>query len=128
MDKVVHFEIPVEDFERAKEFYTKAFDWKLESYPKMEYVIARSVEIDEKTHMPKQPGAINGGMLKRKSPINNPVITINVEDIDKSIELIKKSCGEIVMDKFQVGDFGLSAYFKDSEGNILGIWQELKKH
>ena len=27
MDKVVHFEIPVDDATRAREFYGSAFDW-----------------------------------------------------------------------------------------------------
>jgi catechol 2,3-dioxygenase-like lactoylglutathione lyase family enzyme len=30
MDKVVHFEIPVDDRERAREFYRSAFDWQLD--------------------------------------------------------------------------------------------------
>ena len=29
MDKVVHFEIPVDDAARAREFYGSAFDWDL---------------------------------------------------------------------------------------------------
>jgi len=29
MDKVVHFEIPVDDAARAKEFYRTTFDWEL---------------------------------------------------------------------------------------------------
>ena len=29
MDKVVHFEIPVDDAARAREFYASAFEWEL---------------------------------------------------------------------------------------------------
>jgi len=124
MDKVVHFEIPADNTERARKFYTQTFNWEMNSIPEMKYTIIHTTEIDEKM-MPKEKGAINGGMLQRQHPITNPVITINVEDINLTIEKIKKNGGEIVHDKFQVGNMGLSAYFKDTEGNILGLWQNL---
>lgn len=36
-----------------------------------------------------------------------------------------KNNGKIVHDKFNVGDMGYAAYFKDTEGNILELWQNL---
>lgn len=39
MNKVVHFEIPVDDLERAQKFYKSVFGWKMESLPEMEYNI-----------------------------------------------------------------------------------------
>ena len=125
MDKVVHFEIPVDQVERAEKFYNKVFGWKLEKYPEMEYTIVRTVDVDEKM-MPKEAGVINGGMMKRNDKIKNPVITINVKNIDDAMSKIKKSGGKIIMDKFKVGDMGISAYFQDTENNILGLWQNLK--
>ena len=56
----------------------------------------------------------------------NAVITINVKNIDDAMSKIKKSGGKIIMDKFKVGDMGISAYFQDTENNILGLWQNLK--
>lgn len=35
---------------------------------------------------------------------------------------------KIAMDIVPVGDFGLYARFEDTEGNIMGIWQDVKKH
>ncbi len=127
MDKVVHFEIPADDTARAKRFYETAFGWAVESYPEFDYHGLITVQRDEKTRLPKEAGAINGGMMKRRSPINNPVITINVEDMDRAVEKVKKSGGKIVREKMSVGGMGLAAYFEDSEGNVLGLWQELKK-
>jgi len=43
-----------------------------------------------------------------------------------SMKKVKKMGGEIVREKFQVGDMGYAAYFKDTEGNIIGLWQEIK--
>ena len=125
MDKVIHFEIPVDDMKRAEGFYKKVFGWNVEFVPEMNYILLRTTEIDE-DKMPKEAGAINGGMIKRNDTIKNPVITINVENIKKALENIKKNGGNVVMEPFQVGDMGLAAYFKDTEGNVLGIWQNLK--
>lgn len=73
----------------------------------------------------QEPGAINGGMMKRQPPLNSPVITINVENIEDAMKNIKKMGGEIVMGKIEVADMGYAAYFKDTEGNIIGIWQKI---
>lgn len=39
MDKVVHFEVPYDDLERAKKFYIDVFGWKIQSMPEMNYNI-----------------------------------------------------------------------------------------
>ncbi len=77
MDKVVHFEIPVDDLERAKKFYKSIFGWKMESLTEMEYILIETTPVDEKG-MPEEPGAINGGMMKRQSPVSSPLVTISV--------------------------------------------------
>lgn len=125
MDKVVHFEIPSDDIERARKFYKNIFGWKMDSMPDMEYILIGTTPVDE-NGMPTETGAINGGMMKRQSPIISPVITISVENIDNALKNIKKMGGEMIRGKMQVGDMGYSAYFKDTEGNILGLWETIK--
>lgn len=125
MDNVVHFEIPAEDTQRAAEFCKKAFGWQIDAVPEMKYTIVRTVEVDDK-FMPKESGAINGGIMNRNSVVKSPVITINVKNIEEAAEKIKQNGGEVVMQKFKVGDMGYAAYFKDTEGNILGLWEILK--
>ena len=125
MDRVVHFEIPVDDLDRAQEFYKGVFDWKMNSMPGAGYVLIGTTATDEKG-MPKEPGAINGGMLKRTGPIKSPVITISVPNIDESLGTVKAHGGKVAMDKFKVGEIGLSAYVEDTEGNVIGLWQELR--
>ena len=126
MDKIVHFEIPFDDAERAKKFYSDVFAWQITPYPEMNYNIVRTVEVDDK-QMPKESGAINGGMMKRGEVVKSPVLVINVANIDESIGKIKQSGGKILQDKMNVGDMGILAYFQDCEGNVLGLWQELKQ-
>lgn len=122
MDKVVHFEIPADNLVRAKKFYQETFGWQLQDVPDMSYTMVRTTETDEKW-MPKEPGAINGDMLKRNEAVPVPSFAIDVENLEEAIEKVKKSGGVIIKGKTSVGPMGFIAYFKDTEGNILSLWQ-----
>jgi hypothetical protein len=121
--KVVHFEIPADNVEHAKVFYEKAFGWNISKYPGMEYHGVVTTPVDQKTQMPIEPGAINGGMTKRQEPVRNTVITVDVVDIDSILKAVEKLGGKTVQKKQPVADMGFTAYFKDTEGNIVGLWQ-----
>ena len=122
MDKVVHFEIPADNVERATKFYKETFNWKITPVPEMNYTLLGTVEVDQ-NNMPKESGAINGGLMERSFGIKGPVITINVDNIDLSIEKIQKLGGKIIQSKMEVPNIGYIAYFQDTEGNILGLIQ-----
>jgi len=122
MDKVVHFEVPFDDGERATTFYREAFGWNLDSMPQYQYTMVRTTETDEQGR-PTEPGAINGGMLGRQGPITAPVITIGVEDLDAALAKIEKLGGKVAIGRNPVGSMGFSAYFHDTEGNLIGLWQ-----
>jgi uncharacterized protein len=73
---------------------------------------------------PTEPGYINGGMTSRSSlPASGPVLTIGVDDIDATLIKIEETGGSRLGEKVRVGDMGFAAYFTDSEGNVLGLWQ-----
>ena len=62
MDKVVHFHLPIDDINRAKEFYQKNFGWKImDTGMEKNYHLITTVATDDKG-MPKEPGAINGAL------------------------------------------------------------------
>ena len=124
MDKVVHFEIPADDMDRAQRFYSTAFGWTANSPPGLKYAMVHTTDTDQHG-MPYKAGAINGGILPRKAPVTSPVITINVTNIDEAIVRVEKAGGQLAHPKFQVRKFGLSAYVKDTEGNVIGLWQSL---
>ena len=119
--RVVHFEIPFEDQDRAHAFYAEAFGWALVPLPEMHYVLATTGPSDQGP--PSEPGFINGGLLQRGSPVTGPVLTLEVEDIDASLEQVERLGGSTVSSKEQVGEMGFSAYFTDPEGNLMGLWQ-----
>jgi hypothetical protein len=119
---VVHFEIPADDVSRAQEFYRSAFDWEINSMPEMEYAILGTTPTNDQG-MPAEPGAINGGMFQRQDDLPTPMITIAVDDIDQALKTIGSLGGSTVRAKEPVADMGFAAYFKDTEGNLLGLWQ-----
>lgn len=120
--RVVHFEIPFDDAERAQGFYREAFDWSLDSMPDMGYTLIRTGPAGE-DGMPAEPGYIGGGMLARQDPVQVPLVVIDVEDIDAMLEKIGQLGGSTVLARQPVGDMGWAAYFKDPEGNVIGLWQ-----
>jgi predicted enzyme related to lactoylglutathione lyase len=125
MDKVVHFEIPVDDRARAKEFYTSVFDWDLKDNDMgggMVYISAMTVAVDERMY-PKEPGAINGGIMNRTPDTPGPVITIQVDSIDDALKKVEAGGGATVQPRTEIPNMGAFAYFKDSEGNTMGLWE-----
>lgn len=130
MDKVVHFEIPVDDLARAKKFYSSIFGWELEDYPMpegMKYTGIVTTPMDKNSHMPKEPGAINGGMLQRNQFIRAPVVAINVNSVDEYINKVAAAGGKMVSPKVEIEGMGYYAYVTDSENNVIGLWENLKK-
>jgi len=120
--EVVHFEIPADNTKRARTFYEKTFGWKMNIVPEMDYTLVTTGPADGEG-MPKAPGYIGGGIGPRDGPLKVPVVTIMVDDIEAAAKTIQKNGGKMVRGKVQVGDMGFAAYFTDSEGNVLGLFQ-----
>ncbi len=128
MDKVVHFEIEADNLKRAVKFYRDVFGWNIfnSQMPGVEYFLVHSGPTDKKG-MAKEPGFINGGIQKRIGQVKNgAIIVMNVKNLNASLKKIQKKGGKVVMPKMKVGDMGLYARVTDTEGNIIGIWQDLK--
>jgi uncharacterized protein len=123
--RIVHFEIPFDDGDRARGFYQEAFGWNVQQVPEMDYTMALSGPTTEEG-MPSEPGYINGGMFGRgDSPATTPVLTVDVDSIDASLEKIEKLGGSTLLARQAVGDMGFIAYFRDTEGNVLGLWESI---
>jgi uncharacterized protein len=120
--RVVHFEVPFDDADRAREFYREVFGWQIQPIPEMEYNSVSTGPVSDEG-MPSEPGYIGGGMAQRQAPLTAPVITLAVDDIDATMIAIEKHGGAPRGDKLTVGDMGFAAYFTDSEGNLMGLWQ-----
>jgi uncharacterized protein len=120
--RVVHFEIPFDDGDRARAFYKEAFDWQVQEMPDMGYTMVMSGPSGDQG--PTEPGYINGGMLGRgDGPATAPVLVIDVESIDVALERITELGGSTLVGRTPVGGMGFSAYFNDPEGNVVGLWE-----
>ncbi|CAN5821591.1 VOC family protein [soil metagenome] len=120
--RVAHFEIPAEDVARASSFYSDAFGWQLQSMPGMGYTLMNTTPADDQG-IPSELGAINGGMFVREPDLVSPVITIEVADLDAALARVQELGGSVVRGKAAVGEMGFAGYFKDPEGNVLGLWE-----
>ena len=126
MDKVVHFEIPVDDTARAKEFYSSAFEWRLDDADMgggNMYTTVTTTPIDEQSRLPTEPGAINGGLMRRTPDTPASVITIGVDAIDDTLKKVEAGGGTVVQPRTEIPNMGAFAYFKDTEGNVMGLWE-----
>lgn len=63
-------------------------------------------------------------MFKRDRVFKGPLVTIQVSNIDKAMKKIVEMGGKVVEKKMSVENMGYSAYFKDTEGNVMGLWQD----
>jgi predicted enzyme related to lactoylglutathione lyase len=90
--------------------------------PEMDYTMVSTGPVDEQS-MPAEPGFVNGGMFQRAADLARPMLTVDVPDIDAALKTVESLGGSTVRAKTPVGDMGFAAYFEDSEGNVLGLWQ-----
>ena len=116
MSRVIHFEIPATDPERALQFYQRVFGWKFDKWGgPMEYWLVT-------TGTDGTPG-INGGMLKKPGPVSVTTNTISVDSVDSAVAAVIKAGGKQVMPKSPIPGVGYFAYCEDTEGNMFGVMQ-----
>jgi predicted enzyme related to lactoylglutathione lyase len=126
MDPVIHFEMPANDTEPVRKFNENAFGWQTTPLnPEMgDFVLAFTIETDEKTRMPQERGAINGGFYKKTEPDQQVKLTILVDDIREAIRKIEAAGGKALGELFELPGVGLFASFVDTEGNVVSINQD----
>lgn len=130
MDPIVHFELPVQDLEKAREFYGNVFGWTLQAWPMPDgstYIGVHTTPIDEKTRQPLKPGAINGGIMKKTDFAKAPIFAVHVASIDECIKKIEAAGGAVAKPKVDMMGMGFYAYVTDGEGTVLGLWEDAKK-
>ena len=125
MGRLVHFEIHVDDMERAMKFYGDVFGWTFEDYS--EY--AGMPYFGAVTGDDQQMG-INGALMQRKSAppelnqaLNGFACTMGVEDYDLTEAKILKSSGKVALPKYALPGMAWQGYYLDTEGNIFGVHQ-----
>lgn len=117
MARPIHFEIHVDDMERARSFYEKVLGWSFQKWGDIDYYVVTTGE--EGT-----PG-INGGMLPRRGGSGDKVtawvVTVGVDDLDATMAAVEANGGSIALPKDKMEGVGWLAYAKDTEDNIFGM-------
>lgn len=129
MNSLVHFEIHASDPEKLAEFYKNVFGWTITKYdmPTMEYWGVMTAEKGA-------PGAINGGLVRRKgpapavgAPVNGYVCTMVVEDLDATMKKAAEHGAVEALPKFAIAGMAWQAYMLDPDKNIIGLHQPDEK-
>lgn len=119
MNTIGYFEIQSSDTDRDIKFYESVFGWK---FVKEEYVPIEYYRIET--------NGINGGLLKRPAKVppmefgtNAFVCSIQVENYDKTNELILQHGGQVALPKFAIPGRCWQGYFIDMDNNTFGIFE-----
>lgn len=119
--RVVHFEIPYDDAERARAFFSTAFGWQLMPLPDLQYTIVMTGPSTDEG--PIQSGFINGGLMERQGDYSGPNLVIDVDNLEDALRAVNDAGGTTVSERMAVGDMGFVAYFRDTEQNLFGLWE-----
>ena len=117
MSSIVHFEIPVDDVERASKFYNMLFNWRPEKVAgPYEYWIVHTKKKEEEF-------GINGVMSRRKKQSDHIINYIDVDSIENYVRKVEHLGGKIVEQKTAVPKMGWFAICEDTENNYFGLWE-----
>jgi predicted enzyme related to lactoylglutathione lyase len=112
MNGLAYFEIPSNDLEKAKLFYSELFGWKCEYSPEGKYMMFST---------PDGPaGGFGKDMETHTKGIN---IYIEVEDLETTISKAIEIGGKCLTPKTEISpEYGFYAFIEDLEGNKIGLW------
>ena len=119
---ICHFEIGVRDNKKAAEFYSKLFEWKMES-PAGPAIAAGSPQVT----MIRTGGDVGGHLnTLGHEPHNYTIFYVMVEDVAASIAKAESLGGTKIVGPLPVPGSGVFAWIRDPEGNVIGIYTEKK--
>ena len=112
---IVHFEIPADDVERGRVFYSRLFDWQFSSPPG--YDDYWMVDVGEE-------GASHGiALMWRQAPNHGPTNYFGVDSVEEYVTRVEQLGGKVLMPKSPVPGMGWFAQCQDTEGNVFALWQ-----
>lgn len=126
MSRVVHFELQASNPESIIQFYSTLLGWKFQKWGALEYWLIETGSADA-------PG-INGGLLPRNGsaptigqPVNSFYCTVEVADLDATVQRGVELGAQIALPKMPIPGVGWLVYLIDPDGNLFGITQPDEK-
>jgi predicted enzyme related to lactoylglutathione lyase len=106
--KIVHFELPAADAERAKGFWSGVFGWEFgdSAMPGMEYYM------------------VEGGAVYASEELagTGPIVYYDTDDVDATIAKVREHGGS-ADDRQPIPHVGWFARCTDTEGNSFSLFQ-----
>jgi len=110
---VEHFEIPADDIPRAQAFYKTVLEFDYQPWGEDMGVL---LQPDDK--------GINGD-LHRRGATPHPTVVFTVDNIEETLVLVAANGGSQLGDVQQLDENSRWVYIRDSEGNIVGLYDEI---
>lgn len=124
MPTLVHFEIPSDDLERSKKFYSELFGWNFEKWSGPESLPEGMEYLTITTTDDKGNKSIGGGMMKRHNSQQQGMTNyIDVKSVDEHSDRVMQLGGKVVIPKKAIAGMGYFAVCLDTENNTFGIWE-----
>jgi uncharacterized protein len=116
-----HFELPADDPDRAKEFYSGLFGWSF----------ADPIPGFEGYHLfttPVGQEGMGGAIGKRGESAPDAQRTyVHVDSVDAALQKVTELGGSVVTPKSEVPGQGWYGVLRDTEGNELAVWESLPR-
>ena len=107
---VVHFEIGCKDPQKSQEFYSKLFDWKMQS-------------AGPATMIAPEPSGIGGHMTTLgHEPFHYTIFYVQVDDVAAYLAKAASFGGKTLVPPVEIPT-GTFAWLQDPEGNTVGLWK-----
>lgn len=115
-NRVVWFDIPANDLQRAKDFYSKVFEVEM---------IDAEIPPNKMAMFPFDGGIASGAIVQgpesKPSAEGSTVYLNGGEDLSVPLSRVEEAGGTVLLDKMSIGEYGYIAYFLDTEGNKVAI-------
>ena len=107
--EVGHFEIPTDNVDGLRSFYSSLFGWEFEKGQTQRY------------YMIKNAG-ISGALMQKENPQQVSTQFVNVESLENYINKAKQLGARVVKDRQEISE-GYYAVLEDPQRNTIGIWE-----
>ena len=106
---IEHFEIPADNVENLKNFYSSLFAWQFEKGETQGYWMIKNA-------------GISGAVMQKENPEQTSTQFVTVESIDNYIDKAKQLGAKVIKNKKEISE-GYYAVLEDPQKNTFGIWQ-----
>jgi hypothetical protein len=112
----VHIELQTQDLAKAKDFYSRLFDWKLEDLPVPGGMPYTMINVGEGT---------GGGMFENPDAEvpSHWLAYVGVDDIEASTIKARELGATVLQDVMQIADYGWLSVLRDPTGAVFALWK-----